>query len=141
MTPNGSPFQRVDPIPEGMALVYVYRPYQDYAEGYNQILFVNGRPLTRLYNSGYFPVIVPPGDVDLALGGYNFMDTASSKYRAYRLQIEVKAGQTYFVKVRLFKGGLLTHPNVRGTDMTRYPPEWAWDEIQNCKLVSQTNQE
>lgn len=91
------------------ALIYIYRPKGE-RFGYDRAyaLVANGKAVTDLLYEGYFPFEVEPGKLLLAA---DLKDTAGQKLRvglldffvrpeAATLEIETKAGATYYVKFR-----------------------------------------
>jgi hypothetical protein len=52
-------------IPEGKAVIYIYKPYS-YGKGKYSIV-INDRVITILQKGGYFPHIVEPGQIEIIL--------------------------------------------------------------------------
>jgi hypothetical protein len=91
------------------ALIYVYRPKGErfgYDRAYS--LVANGKVVTDLLYEGYYPLEVEPGKLSLAA---DLKNTPGQQLRvglldfalrpdAARMDIETKAGSTYFVKFR-----------------------------------------
>lgn len=107
--PQGPGFMpHASPQPDS-ALIYVYRPKGE-RFGYDRAyaLVANGKVVSDLLYEGYFPFEVEPGKLLLAA---DLKDTAGQKLRvglldffvrpeAARLEIETKAGATYYIKFR-----------------------------------------
>ena len=91
------------------ALIYVYRPKGErfgYDRAYS--LVANGKVVTDLLYEGYYPFEVEPGKLSLAA---DLKNTAGQQLRvglldfalrpdAAKMDIETKAGSTYFIKFR-----------------------------------------
>ena len=91
------------------ALIYVYRPKGErigYDRAYS--LAANGKVVTDLLYEGYYPFEVEPGKLSLAA---DLKETTGQQLRvglldfslrpdAAKMDIETKAGSTYFIKFR-----------------------------------------
>ena len=91
------------------ALIYVYRPKGErfgYDRAYS--LVANGKVVTDLLYEGYYPFEVEPGKLSLAA---DLKETTGQQLRvglldfslrpdAARMDVETKAGHTYFIKFR-----------------------------------------
>jgi hypothetical protein len=91
------------------ALIYVYRPKGErfgYDRAYS--LVANGKVVTDLLYEGYYPFEVEPGKLSLAA---DLKNTPGQQLRvglldfalrpdAAKMDIETKAGSTYFIKFR-----------------------------------------
>jgi hypothetical protein len=84
----GPYFQKVAPIPDSMAIVYVYRPTQDFGDWLWQSVYVNDRKVATLSSPAYMSYMTPPGFVNVKIVGLR---------EAY-MRLEVEAGKSYFVK-------------------------------------------
>ena len=120
-------------------LIYVYRPKGErfgYDRAYS--LIANGTVVTDLLHEGYFPFEVVPGKLSLAA---DLKSTAGQQLRvgrldfalrpeAARMDLETKAGATYFIKFRpephtfTFEPRLYLVANDTGEH-----------EIRECKLI------
>jgi len=110
---RGPQFQEVSATKQGAATVYIYRTANE-KSGYNRTytLLANGEKVTDLLHGGYFPLEIEPGRLRLAsdvnatidrvlglgLVGLAFEEAISPD--AAKLAIDVKPGQTYFVKFK-----------------------------------------
>ena len=86
-------YTRPDTLPTDKAVVYFYRPFNilNSAKSFNVV--VNGEKTDTLYNKGFFPVEVAPGDADIEL------KDVMIPYSVYgSLNLHLKPGQVYFVK-------------------------------------------
>lgn len=56
----GPPFMEEPSIPEGKALVYIYRPSSFVGSAISYLVTANDMPVVTLYNGGYFPYFTDP---------------------------------------------------------------------------------
>jgi len=137
--PQGPAFLPHTLSQSGSALIYVYRPKGErfgYDRAYS--LVANGKIVTDLLYEGYYPFEVEPGKLSLAA---DLKKTAGQQLRvglldfslrpdAAKMDIETKAGSTYFIKF---------HPE---THTFSFEPrlylianDVGEREIRNCKLI------
>jgi len=117
---SGPPFKKVETIPEGSALVYVYRPDHfagsivsfDVSAGKNLVSWIG--------NGSYYPYIASPGEIE-------FWAKTESKAS---VTLDVKAGETYYVRASVSIGAFVGRPFLE--IVTTQVGE---DEIRECKLV------
>ena len=109
----GPAYVKVDNIPSGMGVVYIYRPARFAGGGRSPELRVNGVPvIKRFTNGGYYPYFSKPGEVE-------FKFELEGAVRGVTLYIE--AGQTYYIRA---------FPK-----MEAVPPEVGEKGIVNCNLL------
>jgi ethanolamine utilization microcompartment shell protein EutL len=101
-------------------LVYVYRPSSFIGGGVSYDVKVGETPITTLYNGGYFPYFSSPGEIEF---------WAKTESRS-AVTLDVKAGETYFVKGTVGLGILVGRPHLMVMS-----PETAVAEITDCKLI------
>jgi hypothetical protein len=116
----GPPFTEEPSIPEGTALVYIYRPGNFVGSAVSYLVYANETPVVELYNGGYFPYFADPG----AIRFWAKTESESS------VTIEVAAGQRYFVKGTVGMGFFVGRPY-----LTFVPQESGQIEIMNCKRI------
>jgi hypothetical protein len=121
------------------ALIYVYRPKGErfgYDRAYS--LVANGKVVTDLLYEGYYPFEAEPGKLSLAA---DLKNTPGQQLRvglldfalrpdAARMDIETRAGSTYFIKFRPEAHTFSFEPRLYfvGNDIGRR-------EIRDCKLI------
>jgi hypothetical protein len=66
---SGPYFRMVDPIPDSMAIVYVYRSTQDFGDWQSQSVYVNDRKVASLSSPAYTFYMTPPGIVNVKIVG------------------------------------------------------------------------
>ncbi|TAL09281.1 MAG: DUF2846 domain-containing protein [Nitrospirae bacterium] len=113
-------YQRVEAIPPGKALVYIYRPGGFLGGAVYYDVRANGTVVTTLYRGGYYPYIAEPAEIEF-----------SAKTEATdSVTIDVKAGQTYYIKGTVGVGFVVGRPH-----LTVVPASDAESEIAECKLL------
>ena len=86
-------YTRPDTLPTDKAVVYFYRPFNILNSAKSFDVVVNGKEIDVLYNKGFFPVEVAPGDTDIEL------KDVVIPYSVYgSLNLYLKPGQVYFIK-------------------------------------------
>ena len=117
---NGPAFAKVETIPADKGLIYIYRPqaFQGGAVSYD--VRVNDAVVTHLSNGGYYPYFAAPGEAQVSAK----TEATSS------VTLDVKAGQTYYVKGGVRIGFLVGRPHlmVMANDVGA-------SEIADCKLI------
>ena len=81
------------------AMVYVYRPKSVNGEGALHEIVIDGSVRGRVDDSGYFPVPVDPGRVDITVRNSDIV-VGTVENKTVRLE-DARAGGVYFVKVDL----------------------------------------
>ena len=121
----GPYFRMVDPIPDGMAIVYVYRPTQDFGDWQWQSVYVNDRKVATLSSPAYTSYMTPPGFVNVKIVGLR---------EAY-VRFAVEAGKSYFVKSSI--QNISSQPTASGVDVLAFVDrETGLHELRNCQLQS-----
>ena len=120
----GQVYKRVDVIPSGKALVYIYR-----SSGMGGLVYydvkANGRVVTTLYSGTYYPYVTDPGEIE-----FSAKTEASDS-----VTIDAKAGQTYFLRGTVGVGFFVGHPH-----LTVVPAEEAEKDIADCKLLPESQE-
>ena len=119
-------FEEPGVLPDGMALVYIYRPSEVFgaAIGYN--VNVDNRLLVPLDIGGYYPYYVKPGR-------YAFSATTLSTSVA---ELSVEAGSTYYIQGTIASGLFWGRPLLRVV-----PPDIGSIEVSKCRLISPGREE
>src|SRR6266849_1309481 len=99
---TGPAFTPVASVPAGQSVIYVYRKGNFVGAATESHIFVNGKYLTKLQNSGYAPAFVPPGPVlfstlrriNWGLPGMAALSLLEQKQNE-RLHFDAEAGKTY----------------------------------------------
>lgn len=86
-------YTRPDTLSPDKAMVFFYRPFNIFNSAKQFDVVVNGEETGVLYNKGFFPAEVTPGDTDMELKDVVF---PFSVYGS--LTLHLKPGQVYFVK-------------------------------------------
>jgi len=116
----GPVYSKVDKIPDNRGLVYVYRPSSFFGGGFSFNVKTGETVITTLSNGEYYPYFSP-------LGEKEFWAQTESKSS---VTLDVKAGETYYIKGELGVGFLVGRPHLMVVD-----PEIAEKEIVDCKLI------
>jgi len=117
-----TPFQKVESIPDGKALIYLYRPKNYTGSAVHYAVNLNGEALfPHLYNGSYMVLFVDPGKQE-------FYAEVAKQYTA--VVVEAEAGQTYFVR-----GSVVSGVWVGGPKLELAPEILAMKEIGKCKLL------
>ena len=120
---NGPVYQKVNKIPENSGVVYIYRPsHFRPGEGLAPNLYRSKgtKYLTKIYNGGYFPYFVEPGEIDFSVA----TETESS------VTLNIAPGKIYYIKLTMGMGVWVLRPHLIVVD-----PETAEKEIAECKLI------
>ena len=99
---NGPSFRFIDPLPDGTAVVYVYRSAQGFRDEQSQSVYVNDREIASLYTPAYTFYMTLPGMVNVKIRGLR---------EAY-VRFEVEGGKSYFLRSSINKISMcnLSHP-------------------------------
>lgn len=116
----GPVYQNVEMVPQDKGLVYIYRPSSFVGGGVSYDVKVGETPVTTLYNGGYYPYFSDPGEIE-------FWAKTESKSA---VTLDVKVGETYFVKGTVGVGFLVGRPH-----LSVVPNETGSQEIVDCKLI------
>jgi len=116
----GPVYFKADKIPDNSGLVYFYRPSSFFGSGVSYDIKNDDTVITTLYNGGYYPYFCAPGEKEF----WAEIETKSS------ITLDVKTGQTYYVKGEVGVGFLVARPHLMVVT-----PEIAEKEIVGCKLI------
>lgn len=116
-------FAPVESIPEGKAVIYIYRMAEFTGSAVHYSLNVNDVPLSRihLYNGGYFVYFADPGQ---------HVFTAEVAKESTTAVVNAEAGQVYFVKGSIRTGTWVGRPYLETVDNGI-----GEREIVKCKLL------
>lgn len=117
----GPKFHQATKIPDGMALVYVYRPSSIFGVAAPYDVKVGDSVIATLHDGGYFPYYAKPGELEL----WAKTETRSA------VTLTVKAGEIYYVKGTVRTGLFLKRPH-----LIPVPTSVGEAEIVECKLIS-----
>jgi hypothetical protein len=109
-------------IPANRAAVYVYRP-SSLGAAIEPNVVANGVTLAVLPSHGYFVYYAAPGELTLT----QHTEASTS------VTLDVKAGETYYVKGSMGMGFFVGHPH-----LVIVSKDVAASEIKDCKLVPGT---
>jgi hypothetical protein len=121
---TGPAFTKVENIPAGKGLMYIYRPASFKGAAVSYDVHVKDKVVTNLKNGGYFPYFAEPGENEV----WAKTEAKSS------VTVDVKPGQTYYVKGGVRMGFAIGRP-----DLSQQTADVGAAEIAECKLLT-TNQ-
>jgi hypothetical protein len=122
---GGPYFRWFDPVPDDMAMVYVFRPTHDFADWQSQAVYVNDRHIASLSPSACTAYATTPGIVNVKIVGLR---------EAY-VRFEVEAGKSYFLKSSIHT--ISSQPTAGGIDvLTFVDHETGLQEIRDCQPSS-----
>lgn len=124
----GGDFVKLDNVPQGKALIYIYRPRGTVGFLYPIDIYVDDRLLVRLPHGSYYPYLVEPGEVELITKGWLLKGVDES------ITIQVKAGATYFLKMQFYFVDKTKDSKINATFVKMFK-ENAEEEIKECKIV------
>jgi hypothetical protein len=116
---SGPSFTQVTP-PAGKGVVYIYRQSSMIGPGVFGTAKVNGRPITKIKNGGYYPYIATPGN-------NHFEITTEATNEA---NVMVEKGSQKYLKTTVGMGLL-----VGRLKFSEVSPEIGKNEISGCKLL------
>ena len=116
----GPVYQRVDKIPDGMGLVYIYRPGGFVGGGVSYDVKVGETVITTLYNGGYYPYFAKPGETE-------FWAKTESKSA---ITLDIKPGEIYYIKGTVGVGFFVGRPHLMVAEK-----DVGEKEIAQCKLI------
>ena len=116
---TGPSFKKVEAIPEGVGIVYIYRPVSPIGAGVSYDVRADGIPLVTLLSGEYFVHHAQPGEVEFSAR----TESISA------ITIDIKAGQTYYLKCTLSLGITVGRPQ-----LVLVSSEVGEKEIAACKL-------
>lgn len=119
--PYGPVYSKVDKILDNTGLVYFYWLRDDFRDERVSLNIKTGETvITTLYHNGYHPYFSSPGELEFWVD--NEKDSS--------VKIDVKPGQTYYIKAELVTGFFSRRPQLKVVDS-----EDAENEIAGCKLM------
>jgi len=117
----GPVYEKIEMVPQGKGLVYIYRPSNFIGGGSWYKVKVGETPITTLHNGGYYPYFSDPGKVEF----WAKTETKSA------VTLDIEANETYYVKGTIGMGLFLARP-----DLSVVTNEIGSHEITGCKLIS-----
>lgn len=120
----GKAFVKLDNIPPGKAVVYLYRPLGGIGYILPIDIYSNEALIVSMPHQSYYPYLVEPGEVE-----FNSRHGVTKQVHE-SITIQAKAGQAYFVKT-IFR----PVRNTAQASLEAMPPEEGADEIRECKLI------
>ncbi len=99
---TGPKFASVNKVPEGKALIYVYRMFNIGGVASFHRIYANGELVADFANASYYPFIVSPGKVTFSSQSESIspiIDLINSKDTL--LTIDAISGQTYYAKFHI----------------------------------------
>jgi hypothetical protein len=119
-------YQRLDRIPEGKAVVYLYRtPFIGGA--FVVDVTANGVPVNSIHTSTYYPYIGSPGMVEFTV---NSLVTSKET-----LSVFLKPGASYYLKIATVRGALTS-----AFKPLLVPEVEAEQDLENSKLLREPGQ-
>ena len=120
---NGPSFRFIDPLPDSMAVVYVYRLTQGFGDGQSQSVHVNDREIASLDTPAYTYYMTLPGMVNLKIRGL----------RETYMRFAVEGGKSYFLRSSIHK--ISSGSTAIAIDLLSFmDDETGSQEITNCQL-------
>ena len=119
-TTSTGPAFEAQTVPEGKALVYVYRYGTGKGALKTYVIEVNGYKIASLSNNSYIPYTARHG-----LTEFSSRAEYTSSVRA-----NIKAGQTYYLRLSVEKGALVGRPKLKFVS-----EEIGKSEIAGCKII------
>jgi hypothetical protein len=116
---SGPPFQKIDDIPTGKGLIYIYRPSVMHGAVLVPYVVINDLNAIPLKIGGYYPYFSSPGEITISV-----IHTAKRS-----ITISVKAGETYYVKA----GTIFMAVGVPYIELV--PAEVGLPEVSECKRL------
>jgi len=116
----GPAFQKTETIPDGVGLVYIYRPDSFIGAAVAYDVKVGETVITELPNGGYFAYFSNPGEVE-------FWAKTESKSA---VTLDIKQNQIYYIKGTIGVGFLVGRPH-----LMIVTSEVGEKEISECKMI------
>ena len=119
----GKKFENTILPPKDEALIYYYRPSHFVGSAISYDVKENGEIITTLYNGGYYPHITKAGE-----------KTSTAETEATEaIYFSAEKGKTYYVRGGVDMGAFVGRPSLK-----LIPPEQAQEEIQDCRIIEQS---
>ena len=125
---SGSKFTPMAKVPDGKALIYIYRRLNVSAIASKHIIFANGEPVTALANASYYPFLTSPGMVRFSSRSLTIsplMNMVNSGDDL--LTIPVESGHTYYVEFHI--------GDTFGPKMILVDAEKGTKRLQKCRMA------
>ena len=123
----GPYFKWIDPVPDGMAMVYVFRPTHDFADWQSQAVYVDDRLIAFLSPSACTAYTTAPGVLNVKIRGLR---------EAY-VSFEVEGGKSYLLRSSVNK--ISSGSAATGIDVLSFmDDETGLHDIRNCQPPSDT---
>jgi hypothetical protein len=103
---SGPAFKRVAQLPQGKALVYIYRAPAVAGSGVSYIVRADGKDIVDLEAGGYFPYLADPGEIEFS---------AQTEASAEATE-DLREGKTYYLKGDIGLGFFVGHPQLSFVD-------------------------
>jgi len=116
---TGAAFVPVEDVPEGQALVYVYRVPSFTGSAISYDVKVDGEIIGKMKNGAYFYTTVAPG---------SYVISAKTESE-YTLNADFEAGETYYIRGGITVGLLVGRPKLELVF-----PATGEKEITDCKM-------
>jgi len=125
---TGPKFTTATQIPEGKALIYVYRTFHVGGVASSHALYANGEFVANLRNASYYPYFVTPGTVNFSSKAYS-PDPAMSQIMSqdHLMTMSTEAGHTYYAQLHV--------GDTWGLKLKLVSEEVGAKRIQKCKLA------
>ena len=124
---GGPYFKWFDPVPDGMAMVYVFRPTHDFADWQSQAVYVDDRLIAFLSPSACTAYTTAAGIVNVKIRGLR---------EAY-MSFEVEGGKSYLLRSSINK--ISSGSTATGIDVLSFmDDETGLHDIRNCQPPSDT---
>ncbi len=122
----GTPYQALPSVPEGKALVYVYRPKSFVGSAISYTVHAGDAPVVKLVNGGYRTYVAEPGETEF------WAKTEARTSVTERLE----AGKTYYLRGGVGVGLVAGRPK-----LSFVPAEQGQTEIASCRTVPERTPE
>lgn len=119
-TTSGPAFEAVGAVPQGKALVYIYRPSGFIGAGVRYHVAARGERIVYLTPGGYFPYIAEPGEIE-------FWAKTEAKET---ITTDLEPGATYYLKGSVGIGVAVGRPRFEFVDASR-----GAREVSECNLL------
>lgn len=116
-----TPFKDLDEVPQGKAIIYIYRGSQanhpTMVAGNARILY-RAETLAWFPYGGYYPLVVNPGEIEIN----SIFDSVT---------LDAKAGESYFIRI----SSRFTGPNMAGHFLAPVSLDEAKVDLAYCQLL------
>jgi len=125
---TGPKFAPVDKVPDGKAVVFIYRMFNIGGVASSHRIYANGKLVADFANASYYPYIVPPSTITFSSRSESIspiIDLANSKDNL--LTIDVVGGQTYYAEFHI--------GDTWGPKLILVSQEIGSKRVQKCHLI------